>query len=137
MKGESMATGAISPEKTGGNERAGRIATWIATIFACVYIVWTGTSLYYSTSVFINMFSSMGVELRASSLFLVASYRWLYPILFGGAAALVVAKQFFVRDKVVSLTITFATTVTVAILSGEIVKALYRPMFDLIEKLNR
>jgi len=49
----------------------------------------------------------------------------------------VVAKQFFVRDKVVSLTITFATTVTAAILSGEIVKALYRPMFDLIEKLNR
>ena len=72
------------------------------------------------------MFSSMGVELRGPTLFLVASYRWLYPIWFGGAAALVVAKQFFVREKIVSLTITFATTVTMAILSGEIVKALYR-----------
>jgi hypothetical protein len=136
MKGEAMATGAIIPEKPGGSERAGRIATWIATIFACVYIVWTGTSLYYSTSVFIKMFSSMGLELHTPALMLIAGYRWLYPILFGGTAALVVAKQFFVREKVISLTITFATTVTVAILSGEIVRALYRPLFDLVEKLK-
>ena len=132
-----MSTEPIIPEKPEGSERKGRMATWVATVFACVYIAWTGTSLYYSTSIFIKMFTGMGLELHTPVLMLIAGYRWLYPVLFGGAAVLVVTKQYFVRENVVSLTITFVITVIVVILSGGIVRALYQPLFDLIEKLNR
>ena len=124
-------------DKSNGSERRGSVFTWSATILACAYFAWIGASLYYSTSVFKNMFVSMGVELHGPTLIVIASYPWLYPILFGGAAALVVIKQFFVRQKWVSLTITLAAAVVVDVISSGIVRALYSPLVDLMEKVNK
>ncbi|MBZ5508412.1 MAG: hypothetical protein LAO78_23375 [Acidobacteriia bacterium] len=101
------------------NERPGGVFTWTATVLACAYIVWMGASLYLSTPIFINMFNSMGVELPLSTRIVIAAYRFLYPLLFGGALAVVIAKQFYVRQKWVSLSITLgAVVVTVVISNG-------------------
>ncbi|HET7871105.1 MAG TPA: hypothetical protein VFL42_01250 [Terriglobales bacterium] len=123
----------VLPAKTG---RLGDVVTWVAAILACVYFSWIGASLYRSTPVFINMYNSMGVELNTPGLFVIRAYRWFYPILFGGAAALVIAKQFFVRMWV-SLATTLAITVAVDLISSGIVQMLYRPMLNLMEKLNK
>jgi hypothetical protein len=138
MENESMPAGATGVDKdnSGRNEQRESVATWIATAFACAYIVWNGASLYYATSVFVKMFIAMNLNLHDPVLAFVANYRWLYPILFGGAMVLVIAKQFFVRNKIVSLTVTFCITVAVAIMGDAIVKALYHPMFDMIQKLS-
>ncbi|MGZ7057486.1 MAG: hypothetical protein ACXVK3_18340, partial [Candidatus Angelobacter sp.] len=93
-----MNTTEIGLSKPNEIDRPGSILTWIVTILACAYICWIGISLYYSTPIFINMYTSMGVELSLSLRIFVAGYRWMYPILFGGIAALVITKQFFVRD---------------------------------------
>jgi hypothetical protein len=61
----------------------------------------------------------------------------MYPTLFGGIAALVITKQFFVRDKWISVSVTLAATVAVSLISEGIVRALYRPLFDMVEKLNK
>jgi hypothetical protein len=58
----------------------GSVFTWIATALACAYIVWTGTMLYLSTPIFINMFMSMGVELPLATRILIATYRLGYPL---------------------------------------------------------
>jgi hypothetical protein len=137
MKGEAMATSAGDLDKPDGNERPGGVATWIATALGCAYIVWNGTSLYLATPVFINMYNSMGVDLALSTKTVIASYRFLYPVVFIGAAALVILKQFYVRQKWVSLTITLSAVVVVDVISSGIVRALYHPLFDLMEKLNR
>jgi hypothetical protein len=124
-------------DKSAGNERQGDVLTWLATILACTYIVWTGTALYFSTPIFINMYTSMGVDLHLSTKILFGFYRLMYPILFGGMAALVITKQFFVRDKWMSVSVTLAATVAVNLISEGIVRALYRPLFDMAEKLSK
>lgn len=93
--------------------------------------------LYLSTPIFINMFKSMGVELQGPAWFVMKNYYWSYPILFAGPAALVLAKQFYVRQKWISLSITLASLLVVDIISREIVSALYRPLFEFTEKLNK
>jgi hypothetical protein len=115
----------------------GSVFTWIATVLACAYIVWSGTMLYFSTPIFINMFKSMGVELQGPAWFVMQNYYWSYPILFAGPAALVLAKQFYVREKWISLSITLAAVLVVDIISRGIVWALYRPLFEFMEKVNK
>jgi hypothetical protein len=114
---------------------AGNILTWTAAILAFTYIVWTGTALYFSTPIFINRYSGMGVDLHLSTKILIGFYRLMYPILFGGLAALVITKQFFVRDKWMSVSVTLAAIVAVSLIG--IVRALYRPPFDMAEKLSK
>jgi hypothetical protein len=115
----------------------GSVFTWTATIMACAYIAWSGTMLYFSTPIFINMFKSMGVELQGPAWFVMQNYYWSYPILFAGPAALVLAKQFYVREKWISLSITLAAVLVVDIISRGIVWGLYRPLFDMMDKLNK
>lgn len=93
--------------------------------------------LYFSTPIFINMFKSMGVELQGPGWFVMKSYYWTYPILFAGPAALVLAKQFYVREKWPNLSITLAAVLVVEIISRGIVWALYRPLFEFMEKVNK
>jgi len=115
----------------------GSVFTWTATVLACAYILWSGTMLYLATPKFIDMFSSMGVDLPLPTRLVIAFYRFAYPVLFGGAAALVIAKQFLVREKWVSLSITLAAVVMVNIIRGVTVWALYQPLFDMMEKLSK
>jgi ABC-type uncharacterized transport system permease subunit len=61
----------------------------------------------------------------------------MYPILFGGIAALVITKQFFVREKWFSVSLTLAAALAVGLIAYGIVRALYQPLFDLVEKLNK
>ena len=126
-------------DKPAGNDRSGSVLTWIVTILAFGYIVWTGTSLYFSTPIFLNMYGSVGVDLHLSTRLLIGFYRLMYPILFGGIAALVITKQFFVRDKWISVSVTLAATVAANLISEGIVSVLYRPLldYDYMEKLNK
>ncbi len=132
-----MATPEAGWRKTSPVEAAGNISTWTITLLACAYFAFSGISLYYSTGVFINMFNSMGVELPPLTRFVVATYHFSFPIVFGGAAALVITKEFFVRQKWVSLSITLGTAFVIGMISNEITRALYRPLFDLTEKLSK
>jgi hypothetical protein len=132
-----MAPPEVGRLKANQIDTPGNISTWIITLLACAYFAFSGISLYYSTGVFLNMFNSMGVELHLSSKIVIASYHYLYPVLFGGAAAVVIIKQFFVQQKWINLSITLATAFLVGLISNEIVRALYRPIFDLQEKLGK
>jgi hypothetical protein len=114
-----------------------RVFTWIATILACAYILVSGTMLYLSTPTFIDMYSSMGINLPLATRIVSAVYRFAYPLLFGGATALIIAKQFYVRPKWINLGITLASALVVDIICRGTVWALYRPLFDLMEKLNK
>jgi hypothetical protein len=93
--------------------------------------------LYLSTPKFIDLYSSIGVELPLATRIVIGTYRFGYPLWFGGATALVITKQFFVREKWPNLSISLVAVVIVDIISRTAVWALYRPIFDLTEKLNK
>ncbi len=77
----------------------GSVFTWVATIIACAYILLSGTMLYLSTPKFMDLYSSMGVELPFATRIVIATYRFGYPLWFGGATALVIAKQFYIARE--------------------------------------
>jgi hypothetical protein len=115
----------------------GSVFTWTATVLACAYILWSGTMLFLATRSFIDMYKSMGVELPLVTRIVFAVYRFAYPVLFLGATALVIAKQFYVRQKWISLGVTLGAVLMVVIISQGTVWALYHPLFELTEKLNK
>jgi hypothetical protein len=96
-----------------------------------------GTALFLSTRIFINMYSSMGVDLSFSTRIIISFYRVLYPVLFGGAATLVIAKQYFVREKWANVSATLGTVLAANIVSNAIAIGLYQPLRDLMEKLSK
>ena len=115
----------------------GSAFTWIATILASAYILWSGTMLYFSTPRFIALFISMGLELPLPTRIVIITYRFGYPLWFGGATVLVIAKQFFVREKWPNLSISLMAVVMVDIISRTVIWALYRPIFEMTEKLSK
>jgi len=127
----------VELDKNGRTDRSGTAITWLATVLACAYFLWIGWSLYQSISIFANMYASMGVELPFVIRFVIASYHWLFPVFFVGAAIAMIVKQFFVRDKWINLSITFITALAVDLAGSGIVRVLYRPLFDLMEKLSK
>jgi type II secretory pathway component PulF len=70
-----------------------QIVSWGGTLLALSYFGWTYWHLVRVTKIFGDMFSSMGIELPALTLFVISSRGWLYPILFLGLGALVVIKD--------------------------------------------
>lgn len=115
----------------------GEVITWTATILACAYMVWGGTMLYFSTSNLIDMYKSMGVDLPVAVRIVFAVYRFAYPLLFLGAIALVIAKQFYVREKWISLGITLGAALVVEIMSRGTLWVLYRPLVAFTERPNK
>src|SRR5262249_13606795 len=98
---------------------------------------WAYWNLGRATTVFRDLFASMGVELPVGTRFVISSHGWLYPTLFVGAAAVVVTKEVFMRDKKLSLALTSIIAFGVLFTTDWIVSALYSPLFAMIEKVSR
>lgn len=112
----------------GDGKIRGTTGTWILTILACFYIAGTGIVLYYSTSQFNGMYDSMAVETTGRAWFIFHCYRWFYPSFFGGASALLITKEFFIRRTWMNVAITLAVSTAIWI-SGEVMAfALYDPI---------
>jgi cellulose synthase/poly-beta-1,6-N-acetylglucosamine synthase-like glycosyltransferase len=79
----------------------------------------------------------LNAELPLPTRIVFAVYRFAYPVLFLGATALVIAKQFYARQKWISLGITLGAFLVVEIMIRGTLWALYHPMFELTEKLNK
>lgn len=123
-------TGSLQPRAGAPH---GSVSTWIVTILVCAYVAWTGVSLYRSTAAFSAMYDSMDGELQGATWFVIHHYRWFFPSLFGSALSLLITKEFFVRRKWISLTITLATAIVIGAAGDGIVMALYAPVNHLGE----
>src|SRR5437867_12943719 len=82
---------------------------WDASTFVSLCCIYACVVLVQSTGIFRELFKGLGVELPLATRFLIATYTWLYPLLYLGAAVLVIAKEFILRDMRLRL----ATTVVV------------------------
>jgi hypothetical protein len=112
------------------------VLAWFATGFTCLYFAWSYYRLLKATESFAKLFVDLGVELPASTRFVIGSHSFLYLFLFVGAGALVIAKEMFVHNKRYSLLITLVVAVLVSsanILIGNILKL---PFQDLVRKLS-
>ncbi|MFI5104755.1 MAG: hypothetical protein ACHP79_07520, partial [Terriglobales bacterium] len=112
---------------TSADNRNSGSLTWAVSLFASGYFAWLGISLFRVTPIFLDLYASLSADLPLQTRLLI-SFRWLYPLLFVGAIAVVIAKQFYVRDKWRNLAITFGFVAIIEALSNAIVGALYAPI---------
>jgi hypothetical protein len=82
-----------------------------------------------------HIVSGLGVELPGATRFLLATYVWLFPVFFVGAAILVIAKEFVMRDVRGRLAATLVIFVTAASSVGLVVFVLHLPLLELVRKL--
>jgi hypothetical protein len=54
--------------------------------------------LFRSAGILGEMFKGLGVHLPFAKKVLISNYIWIYPLLFGGAAASLIANEILVRD---------------------------------------
>jgi hypothetical protein len=118
------------------NDRREKMLAWFASGLSCLYFAWSYVSLARYTKVFVNYFGYLGVEPPALTRFVIASHFWLYPALFFGAGAFVIAKEFIIHDKRISLLMTLVVAL-VAILAVDWIKNVFTlPLLDLVQKLR-
>ena len=100
----------------------------LGCLFACLVLV-------RSIGIFNTLFQGLGVELPGATRFLLATYVWLFPIFFVGAAILVIAKEFVMRDVRGRLAATLIIFITAASSVGLVVLVLYLPVLELVRRL--
>lgn len=115
--------------------KARQIAAWGISLLSCLYFVSIYIRVSRITESFSGLFAGLGVELPMQTRFLLSSHSLLYPVLFFGAGVLVVVKEVFMRDKTLSLAVTFGTALCVLYIVDWINSALYAPLFSMIKKL--
>jgi hypothetical protein len=110
---------------------------WGASLFVSLCCIYVCLILTRSTGIFRGLYKDLGVELPLATRFFVAAYPWLYPLFFVGAAILVIAKEFVVRDMGRRLATT-AIIFVIAISSVAMVQyVLNLPLLDLVQKLSQ
>lgn len=112
-----------------------RRLAWAADVVSVLYFGWNYSVLSRHTAGFGSMIHSLGAEVPGSTAFVLAHHAWLYPILFGGAAVLVVAKEIWMDDKRLSVAVTFAIALVILWISDYFKTVLFYPMLGLFEKL--
>ena len=122
--------------QTLGKDGRGAIIAWFAVAFSCVYFVWSYFALNTFTRVFLNLFSSMGVELPLPTRLVIASHYWLYPLLFCGAGVFLIAKEFVIRDRRISVLLTMAISLLVLFAVDSMKQVFILPLLDLVQKLK-
>jgi uncharacterized membrane protein YhaH (DUF805 family) len=119
------------------NSQQGKGLAWVAALLVSLCCICTCVFLLRSTGVFAELFKGLGVELPLATRFLITTYSWLYPLLFLGAAVLVIAKEFVLRDVRRRLAATLIIFVAAVSSAGLVQYALYLPLFDLVKKLSQ
>ena len=118
------------------DDRREALLLWFATGLACLYFAWSYYSLSKATGIFSSLFASLGVELPVSTRFVLASHIFLYPLLFIGAGAVVIAKELLVRSKLFRLLITLTVVFAVYSINFCLAHLLMLPLQDLAKKLG-
>ncbi len=91
------------------NEQSARrelIFGWAATVIACIYCAWLAITLWRHAAAFGAIFRSLNYEL-SSGLRFVVEHGWICPVAFGSLALFAVLKEWVMRDKRLSVMISF------------------------------
>ncbi len=112
-----------------------RRLAWMLDVLAVLYFAWTYFVLSRQTAGVVQTLRGLGVEAPRPTAFVMAHHAWLYAVGFGGAALLVVSKEFWVRDKRLSAGLTFLIALGALWLSDAARAALFEPLLTMIERL--
>ncbi len=120
------------PQCTGG-----KLLSWMLTgvmALLCTILAMIGARV---VAILANMFHQLEVELPWPTRFLLASYAWLLPLLFGSLGIFVVWKEFSTRELRDKFVLTARVFFAVATTVGGVALVLYLPVLMLGAKLAK
>lgn len=118
------------------NESRERTLAWAGSIVAVVYFLYRGTTIFLAAAGFEIMFDGLGAPLPAATQFAVDHRLPILAILFGLPTVVIVAKEWFIRDKRISMMVTMLIVILVAFGVDILIAVYYLPLMDLIKTLN-
>lgn len=118
------------------NEARERTLAWAGTIVAVVYFVYRGTTIFLAGVRFEIMFDGLGAPLPAATRFALDYRLPIVATLFGLPTVVIIAKEWFIRDKRISMMVTMLIVILVAFGVDILIALYYLPLMDLISRLN-
>jgi uncharacterized membrane protein len=119
------------------NTQKGKGFAWVAALLVALGCICTCVFLFQSTGIFREMFKGIGVELPLATRFLITTYSWFYPLVFIGAAVLVIAKEFVLGNIQRRLAATVIVFLVVVSSVGLVQYVLYLPLLELVKRLSQ
>jgi len=119
------------------NNKSVQIVAWAWSLLACGYFAWAYFDLTGFTQTLSQFYAGLDAALPLWVRFVLASRVYVYPLLFGSAAMIVVLKEIIMRDKIVSLVTTLAAMLAVFATASLIKMTLYSPIIGYTEKLSK
>jgi hypothetical protein len=113
-----------------------KILAWAFAVFVAAICVETGYALFRSTVIFRTLFQDLGLDLPIATKLLVSNCVWIYPLLFGGGAIFLIAKEFMIAEPKRRLVTSGIVVVVAWALAGSAHYLLNLPMLGLVEKLS-
>jgi hypothetical protein len=119
-------------DKSAGKELA---FAWAATAITCLYCAWLAVTLWRHASAFGAIFRGLGYELSNATRFVV-EHVWIYPVLFGILALFAVVKEWIVRDKRISVMLSFLVMM-LGHWAADAVTVLYQqPLLEILRRIQ-
>jgi hypothetical protein len=130
----------IIPVQTGkelpANKPPNSRIPWPFALACCLYYLFVYRGLATAIPVFVKLFDGLGVVLPLPTRLLMATYSWLFPVLFLGAVILTIAKQIVIletiRLRIANLFLILVGVVFVPL----VLLVMYSPLFVLMWKLH-
>ena len=128
------------PEKTSDRGPVARstlpeiLLAWLATLASCAYLYWAYTVMVRHTAAFEEALGPVAAELPGATRFLLAHRVWLYPAVFGTTGLLLVAKELVLRNKRLTLVLTFAVALVALFVVDSYRTLLFSPLLEMASK---
>jgi hypothetical protein len=110
------------------------VLAWLATLLSCAYLYWAYTTLASGTGALAKALGPRATELPASAQFVLQHHVWLYPVVLGSTALLLVAKEFVLRSKRVTLALTLVIALVALFVTDSLKMLVLSPLVEMLAK---
>src|SRR5262245_40296079 len=111
------------------------LLSWSGAAISAVYLCWCGFVLRRGAIGLGAFLTSMQASVPVPTKFVVTHSTWL-AVSFSTAGALILLKEFLVRDKRFSLMLTMLAVIVVRALADVVLRLFYLPLTDLIANIT-
>ncbi len=108
---------------------------WGATVIACIYCGWLAITLWRHAAAFGAIFRSLNFDL-SSGLRFVVEHGWIYPVLFGALALFAVVKEWIMRDKRLSVMISFLVMILAQWVAAVVSELYQQPLLEMMRRVQ-
>jgi hypothetical protein len=110
------------------------VLAWMATLLSCAYLYWAYTTLASGTTALESALGPREAQLPGPTRFVLDHHVWLYPVVLGSTALLLVAKEIVLRSKRLTLALTLSIALVSLFVADSFKTLLLAPLVEILAK---